>query len=799
MEHTFAIPTLGRPVVVRPEDIVVVDLPLKEKILVVLALQLWASGGNLANRLEVAESDVNNACRELEKDGLIAGLDAGVTRRKTRRYILSRLGVLHVTRDFQYRGLLRAALPLTWQMTEAAAKRMKGWMPMVEFVNEILPTFWTSGLAEPCLLHSPYADPSTTSEIWLGEPTLTDVLWLPRGRLHVATTWRFDRYDQRPRYASIPIFWHGLLPQEDYKSRSLRLGSRFIRSPRHPGDYIRWDVEPPVVAIGMDQFAAYRARTAYCDDVSVGSGDTTGTLVWSAEASHSEWTLLARPQARTIGEPEKAATEEGPDLLKLGGIREYRIFTFVAQFRAATKADLVTAFRMSRGAATAASDHLESLDLIRHVGEYFYVTPRGLEMLAALHRVDAGRLVEVTYLDPEGEDAIRERRHDSAVAKVAAAFQRAGMPVAAGWRWVVSWDGGQLVPDLWVQVPVPGRSETIWVPVEVEFSAMGEARIEREKLRSYRLAPVDIQKTFPLLVITGEALAAERFDDLAGDLPMLTTTLKEFLTGVWEGPESAWRRKGRAVGLGEIAREHQAHLWQRTGKSVDFSTPSPEVWDRYMREESIWLDPQGEGLYGIPPIDPHMQAGIAPESTEAQAEPSQNDAATPPPTSPPKMVSTENTTEDRAHRRWERLRGIHPLIDRGDERAASTLRAGDLSEAERLCLQRVRAIIDYGASRHYEAKGPQLERLLKRCIELKETHERQVRSKNPIWWIMLSERKTSPGHAFRNLLGHFERRHGKEEAVGHFDNWCKLVDDAVRAARRSRTLDSDDPSGGSAA
>ena len=138
-----------------------------------------------------------------------------------------------------------------------------------------------------------------------------------------------------------------------------------------------------------------------------------------------------------------------------------------------------------------------------------YITQRGRDMLAARDRVDAGRLVEVTHLDPEGEDAVRERRHDSAVA---AAFRRAGMPVVAGWRWVVSWHDGQLVPDLWVLLPVPGREEGIWVPVEVEFTATAQRRIE-EKYRSYRLARVRLGKSFPILVITGEALPAKRFDD----------------------------------------------------------------------------------------------------------------------------------------------------------------------------------------------------------------------------------------------------------------------------------------------
>ena len=507
---------------------------------------------------------------------------------------------------------------------------------MVESLYEILPNFWTGGLIDPFQLDSVYPDPSCTSHVWLGEPTLTEVRWLPRGRLHAIAIWRFERHDKRSREYSVPVFWAGLLPQEDYQSRSLRLGSDYIRSARGPGGGIRWDIEPPVAAIGVDGFAAFRARTAYGDDVRVGSVDTAGALVWSAEASHSEWTLADKaPQARSIGHPEAAAIGEGPDLVNLGGMREYRAFAFLSEFRAATRANLVRALHMSGGAATTVLDRLAGRGLVTSVGKNFYVAQRGLDLLAARDRVDVGRLVEVTHLDPEGEGATRERRHDSAVAEAAAAFRGVGMPVAAGWRWVVSWKDGQLVPDLWVQLPVPGREEGIWVAVEVEFSAKTEWRIA-EKLRSYRLAPIELHTTFPILVITGQALPAKRFDDLAGDLPLLVTTLKEFLTGVWEGPESVWRRKGRSVGLSDIPMEHRARLWQCTGRSLDYSKPSLEVWERLIKQESIWSDPQAEGLdREFPPF--FIQAGIDRVPNDAKAGPTATKpvSAPMPPTPPP--------------------------------------------------------------------------------------------------------------------------------------------------------------------
>ena len=320
MQHTNKFPTFRRPGGGRPEDAALADFPLEERIEVALAHQPWASASNLARRLDSSDPDIHKVCRKLETSGSIAGRELGVTRRIQRRYVLTLQGVMHVTKEFEYKGLLRKALPLTFQMVEDGVTRMLLWLPMIESLYEILPNFWTGGLAAPFQWQSMYADPSCSSYVWMGEPTLTEVLWLPRGRLHAVATWRFERYGEPPRYYSVPFFWTGLLLQEDYRSRSLRLGSEYVRSLRSPEDKILWDIEPPVVAIAVDQFSAFRARTAYGDDVQVGAADTAGTLVWSAEASHSEWTLGDNPpQPKSIGRPEAAAIGEGHDLANLGG------------------------------------------------------------------------------------------------------------------------------------------------------------------------------------------------------------------------------------------------------------------------------------------------------------------------------------------------------------------------------------------------------------------------------------------------------------------------------------------------
>ena len=710
--------------------------------------------------------------------------------------MLSRQGVLRVTKPCQLDGWVRPARPLTWQMTEEGVTRMLLWLPMIEVFYEILPTFWTGGIAEPFQWRTMVPDPAFSSHVWLGKPTLTEVRWLPRGRLHVVVTWQCERPDQRPRHHSIPFFWAGLLPQEDYRSRSLRLGSPFIRCARGPNDPIWWDREPPVVAIGQDEFAAFRSRTAYGDDVQVGAVDTAGHLVWSAEGSHSEWTLGQKPPpARSIGHPEVAAIAEGPDLVNLGGVRGYRIVGFLADFRAATEAQLVKAFSMSRGEVKKAVNLLEELGLVTRVGEYLYVTPRGRQMFAARDRIDGDRLTEVTHLDPEGEAAKKERRHDSTVAGVAAVFRGAGYSVVAGWRWVVSWHGGQLDPDLWVQMPIPGETAAFWVPLEIEFSATGPQRIGRDKLRSYRLAPLQLKQDFPILVITGEELPAKRFDNLARGLEIYSTTLKKFLTGVWEGPESVWCRKGEPVGLSAVTQRYRSHLWQQTGQAVDNSVPAPEVWTEFFRQEIVVGDPLTEGWMewetNLPPMSAELQAGIdevfaLPHDASAVPPARSPVAVTVPPSRSPEPVRETVTDRDRAPQRWDVLRGINLQVAEADRIAEQRLKQDDLNAAERLCLQRVRAIITYGAAQHHQVGERRVENIVHRCLMLEDQHLQEVRSGNVLWWLTVAQTQTDPGKAFANLLGDFPGV--RQASCRLFNGWSKVVDREVRAARRGRTL-----------
>ena len=791
MQDPHALPLFRHPDRGRQEAAFLADFPLEARIVVVLAQQPWAAAADLANRLGVP--DVYEVCAKLEEDGLIAGRELGVTRRRTRRYVLARKGVQHVTRPFDCSGLIRAELPLTWQMTEAGVTRMLLWLPMIESLYEILPTFWTGGVARPFEWQSSYSEPSCSSYVWLGVPALKDVRWLSAGRLHVETTWDFERPGRRPRTYRIPASWTGLLPQEDFKARSLRLGSQHLRSPRFSQDPITWDMAPPLMAIGTDGFAAWRARWAYGDDVTVGSVDTAGALVWSAEASHSGWIREGKlAAARSIGHPEAATIEEGPDIVNLGGVREYRFLCFLGDFRAATRANLAKAFHMSGSSVKAASDFLGSRDLVTNSGRNLYLTQKGVDLVAARDRIDRDRLVEVTYDDPDGADAKRERHHDSAAAEVAAEFLARGLAAVAGWRWVVSWKDGQLVPDLWVLVPVPGRPEGIWVAVEIEFSAKARARIE-EKLRSYRLARIRLGQTFPILVITDDKLPAQRFDDQAGDLIIFTTTLKELRTGAWEGTKSVWRRKGCPVDLNSIAAESYPHLGQQQGHTFDYSRPTGEDFEKLFIRESISVDTQPELFESsLAPMSPQLQAetdrvlneitGGTPVTKPAPA-PAPAPVA---PTPPPEPVRTPATTPDPALQRRRVLSKIDPLVAAAYEIAGRRLQEADISTAERLCLQRVKAIINYGMVRHHKLKEPHLAEAVQQCLRLDEQNTRETGSGTRLWLSIASPAQTEPQSAFRKLLDEYPDT--RRDSCRLFNSWFNMASRDVRDARRARTL-----------
>ena len=161
---------------------------------------------------------------------------------------------------------------------------------------------------------------------------------------------------------------------------------------------------------------------------------------------------------------------------------------------------------------------------------------------------------------------------------------------------------------------------------------------------------------------------------------------------------------------------------------------------------------------------------------------------------PPAPVGEAPAAENQARQRHQILSRIDKLVATADDNVARLLKRGDLSDANRLCLSRVRAIITYGAHWHYKAEEQLLEQSLLRCLMLTDQHLHAVRA---LRRSKVDPTKTDPPEAFRAILN--DDSDTRKDACKKFDNWFKMVDHAARAAPRTRTLESDAPSGGSAA
>ena len=224
----------------------------------------------------------------------------------------------------------------------------------------------------------------------------------------------------------------------------------------------------------------------------------------------------------------------------------------------------------------------------------------------------------------------------------------------------------------------------------------------------------------------------------------------------------------------------------RDGRWTTANLP-PEVWEGFLGEESIWSDPQTEDLDWEPrPMDRQLQAKMDRVLNEAKAEPPANKPVSAP-TPPPAPVGKAPTVQDRARRRSQALSKIDRLVASADWLAGIRLKQSGLTDEERLCLRRLRAIITYGANRHYQAEEQIVEQSLQHCLMLEDQHLQAIRSRNFLWWLVVSPTKTDPRQAFRRLQKDYPSI--RQDVSKQFNDWSRMVDRAARASRPARTLE----------
>ena len=153
----------------------------------------------------------------------------------------------------------------------------------------------------------------------------------------------------------------------------------------------------------------------------------------------------------------------------------------------------------------------------------------------------------------------------------------------------------------------------------------------------------------------------------------------------------------------------------------------------------------------------------------------------------PKTVRRLPIAQERDQGWVAALRKINRLVAAAYLIAVSRLERTDLTDAERLCLARVRAIITYGEAQHRGVDKHVLDKIVQGCLELEDQHKQEVRSGKPLWWLTTSDTKTNPRGGFKDVLR--EYRNIRQDACKTFNQWANMVDRAVRAARRARTLE----------
>ena len=193
-------------------------------------------------------------------------------------------------------------------------------------------------------------------------------------------------------------------------------------------------------------------------------------------------------------------------------------------------------------------DDFVSTGLVAEFEGRYYLSELGMKRAATLSRVSpaAVRRRHGAYLEKWYRE--HEAQHNDGLNRLVVRFAEEGAAVAAGWRGEVNVPNvTQVRPDLLVPV-VAGPHGGGFHSLEYERSTRASQRVEN-KLRPYRRM-FEMGRPLPMLIVCDSQQVVENFLALAGDLPMLTTSMETALQGPLTGAETVWR--GPADGSVEL-------------------------------------------------------------------------------------------------------------------------------------------------------------------------------------------------------------------------------------------------------
>lgn len=255
----------------------------------------------------------------------------------------------------------------------------------------------------------------------------------------------------------------------------------------------------------------------------------------------------------------------------LKGVENHRLFEIVEESPAITKADAEKKAGRNRGALKQNFEDLIASDVIREIDGSLYM---GLEAIAASHGRDRGPDDIVhgdysKYLDSQTEFREQQQWHDRTLVRVQSRLEDMGIYSVQGRRLNIGYKTSKeemgvnsttLKPDLWVAVPTDD-GDMVWHALELDRSVYSIST--RQQKRRPLLAANLNHNPVPYLFIAdrdtrrnwsaGQRANAMRM--IFGDLPMLATTLPQFLTGDFFGPASVWHKseEGKVADINYLA------------------------------------------------------------------------------------------------------------------------------------------------------------------------------------------------------------------------------------------------------
>ena len=452
------------------------------------------------------------------------------------RYWPSRRGVMLVAKEYR--------LSVPWQVSEEAIDLLIRRMAVVEYFYDLALSLWEHQGVRYAGVIRPREDGFLGPEDYPEPERLLQFHWHKGAGLDAVAVYRYGAW--------VSLIWVGQeATYHELRHRAERVQQALVVT-TPAGD--RVEARPWGWAIVCaDQLAAAHASEQWLDRLNVLAVTVAGDLERVMETEAGSWQTPDRAEIRDPGFPERAArwAKRDTPLSALEHRLSYPMLRSIAEFRGGTRDQLGREFGDGCGKAL---QELLDHELVRERNGRMYATLKGGRALADMDGVDYERVEKRLQTVLKGDDDWRrqQERHDGNLVEVRLKLKRDGIECSGGHRNLVNVTGvTQVSPDAALCI-VDRYSMTRVVDLELEFTARDDGRMEG-KLETRWLANGCLPRPILSVWLLEDESVRRRYARAGGDLPMLTATLSDFLSGTSWGANSVWRTNGgRSVSISHL-------------------------------------------------------------------------------------------------------------------------------------------------------------------------------------------------------------------------------------------------------